>query len=128
MTTALRPAPERHGKARAARANRKGGLDRRERWLRRAPLLPGLVFLIIVTQLPFVATLVISFSRWNALSPANKGWAGFDNYRKVFTDSTLRSSVLFTIVLTATVVLVSLVLGLVIALLLDRVFFGRGLV
>jgi sorbitol/mannitol transport system permease protein len=97
-------------------------------WLRRAPLLPGLIFMIIFTQLPFVATLVISFARWNALAPANKGWAGFDNYKKVFTDSTLRSAVLFTIVLTVVVVLVSLLLGMVIALLLDRAFFGRGIV
>jgi sorbitol/mannitol transport system permease protein len=103
-------------------------LNSRDRWLRRAPLLPGLIFLIIVTQLPFVATLVISFTRWNALSPQNKGFAGVDNYRKVFTDSALRSSILFTIVLTVTVVLVSLVLGMLIALLLDRIFFGRGLV
>jgi len=100
----------------------------RQRWVRRAPLLPALVFLIIVTQLPFVATLVISFLRWNALSPQTRGWAGIDNYKKVFTDSALRSSVLFTIVLTATVVIVSLALGLAIALLLDRTFFGRGLV
>jgi sorbitol/mannitol transport system permease protein len=91
-------------------------------------LLPALVFLIIVTQLPFVATLVISFMRWNALSPQTRGWAGFDNYRKVFTDPALRSSVLFTIVLTATVVIVSLALGLAVALLLDRTFFGRGIV
>jgi sorbitol/mannitol transport system permease protein len=101
---------------------------RRDRWVRRAPLLPGLIFMIIVTQLPFVATLVISFARWNALAPANKGWAGFDNYKKVFTDSTLRSAVVFTIVLTVVVVLVSLVLGMLIALLLDRAFFGRGIV
>jgi sorbitol/mannitol transport system permease protein len=87
-----------------------------------------LIFLIIVTQLPFVATLVISFMRWNALSPQNKGFAGIDNYRKVFSDSALRSSILFTIVLTVTVVLVSLILGMLVALLLDRVFFGRGLV
>jgi sorbitol/mannitol transport system permease protein len=103
-------------------------LTSRDRWVRRAPLLPGLIFLIIVTQLPFVATLVISFMRWNALSPQNKGFAGFDNYRKVFTDPALRSSVWFTIVLTVTVVLVSLVLGMLIALLLDRAFFGRGIV
>ncbi len=96
----------------------------RQRWVRRVPLLPALVFLIIVTQLPFVATLVISFLRWNALSPQTRGWAGIDNYKKVFTDSALRSSVLFTIVLTATVVIVSLALGLAIALLLDRTFFG----
>jgi sorbitol/mannitol transport system permease protein len=100
----------------------------RQRWTRRAPLLPALVFLIIVTQLPFVATLVISFLRWNALSPQTRGWAGLDNYKKVFTDSALRSSVIFTIVLTATVVIVSLALGLIIALLLDRTFFGRGVV
>ena len=30
-------------------------------WAKRAPLLPALIFTIIVTQLPFVATLVISF-------------------------------------------------------------------
>ncbi|MGH3632234.1 MAG: sugar ABC transporter permease, partial [Sciscionella sp.] len=63
---------------------------RREGWRRRAPLLPALVFLIIVTQLPFVATVVISFRRWNALDPLNEGWAGVQNYRHVFTDSALR--------------------------------------
>ncbi|MCU1655936.1 MAG: hypothetical protein JWO57_592 [Pseudonocardiales bacterium] len=127
--TAAQPAPVQAGRARkGARRSRAGKLPARERWIRRAPLLPGLIFLIIVTQLPFVATLVISFSRWNALSPSHKGWAGFGNYRKVFSDPTLRASVLFTIVMTATVVLVSLLLGLVIAVLLDRAFFGRGIV
>ncbi|MDT4924039.1 MAG: polyol transport system permease protein [Pseudonocardiales bacterium] len=121
------------GPSRAARrANRGAPAGRpttaRQRWIRRAPLLPALVFLIIVTQLPFVATLVISFLRWNALSPQTRGWAGIDNYKKVFTDSALRGSVLFTIVLTATVVIVSLALGLAVALLLDRTFFGRGVV
>src|SRR6478752_7171682 len=90
------------GRRRADRAAAPGGppTTARERWVRRAPLLPALVFLIIVTQLPFVATLVISFLRWNALSPQTRGWAGFSNYKKVFTDPALRSSVIFTIVLT----------------------------
>jgi sorbitol/mannitol transport system permease protein len=122
------------GPSRAARRANRGvapagrPTTARQRWIRRAPLLPALVFLIIVTQLPFVATLVISFLRWNALSPQTRGWAGIDNYKKVFTDSALRGSVLFTIVLTATVVIVSLALGLAVALLLDRTFFGRGVV
>jgi sorbitol/mannitol transport system permease protein len=128
-SSTLRSMPARDDKIRRTETKaRKAGTSSRERWVRRAPLLPGLIFLIIVTQLPFVATLIISFARWNALAPQNKGWAGFDNYRKVFSDPTIRSSVLFTIVLTVTVVLVSLVLGLVIALLLDRVFLGRGIV
>ena len=52
-------------------------------------MLPALIFLIVVTQLPFVATLVISLLRWNALDPGNRGWAGFRNYQEVFTDSQL---------------------------------------
>ena len=103
-------------------------LHRAGDWSRRAPLLPALVFLIIVTQLPFVATLVISFMDWNALYPNDKGFAGVHNYADVFTDATLRASVVETIVLTASVVLVSLILGLGIALLLNRSFRGRGVV
>ncbi|WP_199442744.1 carbohydrate ABC transporter permease [Umezawaea beigongshangensis] len=98
------------------------------RWARRAPLLPALIFLIVVTQLPFVATLVISFMRWNSLDPTNRGFAGVDNYLTVFTDAGLRSSVVTTVVLTAAVVLISLVLGLGLALLLDTKFRGRGVV
>jgi sorbitol/mannitol transport system permease protein len=129
MSTALRSRTDDRDKdSDAPAAPHVGMVSKHEAWLRRAPLLPGLIFMIIVTQLPFVATLVISFLRWNALSPANKGFAGIDNYRQVFTDSNLRSSVLFTILLTVTVVLVSLLLGMGIALLLDQAFFGRGVV
>ncbi|MCO1580760.1 sugar ABC transporter permease [Crossiella sp. SN42] len=98
------------------------------RWARRAPLLPALIFTIAVTQLPFVATLVISFLQWNSLAPENRGFAFLDNYLAVVTDPNLRSSVLTTILLTASVVLVSLILGLGLALLLDNKFRGRGLV
>ncbi len=115
------------GPAPAARA-RARRTERAKDWARRAPLLPALVFLVIVTQLPFVATVVISFTRWNALAPDNRGFAAFDNYRAVFTDPAMRSSVGTTVLLTVTVVLVSLLLGLGLALLLDRSFRGRGIV
>ncbi|PRY34561.1 carbohydrate ABC transporter permease [Umezawaea tangerina] len=98
------------------------------RWARRAPLLPALIFTIIVTQLPFVATLIISVLRWNSLDPDNRGFAGFDNYAAVFTDANLRSSIVTTVILTVVVVVVCLVLGLGLALLLDQKFRGRGLV
>ena len=97
-------------------------------WARRAPLLPALIFTIVLTQLPFLATLVISFMNWNAYYPDERGFAGLDNFRRVFTDVNMRQSVLTTIVLTATVVLISLLLGMGIALLLDRKFRGRGVV
>ncbi|MFI1926302.1 MULTISPECIES: carbohydrate ABC transporter permease [unclassified Streptomyces] len=97
-------------------------------WATRAPLLPALVFMIVVTQLPFVATVVISFFDWNALYPDARRFTGFDNYHQVLTDADLRHSVWTTVLLTATVVLVSLLLGLALALLLDRRFRGRGVV
>ncbi|MGP3922088.1 carbohydrate ABC transporter permease [Streptomyces sp. 8N616] len=97
-------------------------------WATRAPLLPALVFLIAVTQLPFVATLVISFFDWNSLAPDARHFTGLANYTTVATDPDLRNSVLTTAALTTTVVVVSVVLGLLLALLLDRTFFGRGAV
>ncbi|MFF2503499.1 carbohydrate ABC transporter permease [Streptomyces sp. NPDC058067] len=106
---------------------RTGGWNARN-WATRAPLLPALVFLIAVTQLPFAATLVISLFDWNSLAPNARSFTGLSNYATVATDPALRDSVLTTAVLTATVVIVSVVLGLLLALLLDRTFRGRGLV
>ncbi|WP_432521696.1 carbohydrate ABC transporter permease [Kineococcus sp. SYSU DK006] len=108
--------------------NASGGARRAADWARRAPLLPALIFTIVVTQLPFVATIVISFMDWNAFHPEDRGFAGFGNYARVFSDPSLRASVWVTILLTVVVVGVSLVLGMLIALLLDRKFMGRGLV
>jgi sorbitol/mannitol transport system permease protein len=101
----------------------------KESWVRRAPLLPALVFMIIVTQLPFVATLVISFMSWSGqpLAPA-KSFTGIDNFKEVFQTAEYRNAVFTTIIMTVTVVFVSVVLGMGIALMLDRKFFGRGVV
>ena len=107
---------------------RRGPGQKSEAWARRLPLLPALIFLIVMTQLPFLVTLVVSFMNWNAYYPDERGFAGFGNFARVLTDVSTRNAIVTTIVLTATVVLVSLVLGLGIALLLDRQFRGRGIV
>ncbi|MEU6086197.1 sugar ABC transporter permease [Streptomyces sp. NPDC047085] len=118
-TAPLATAPERAARGPSARLRA---------WATRAPLMPALVFLIVVTQLPFVATLVISLFDWNALYPNARRFTGLGNYREVLTDPDLRHSVWTTVLLTVTVVLVSLVLGLLLALLLDNRFPGRGVV
>jgi len=87
-----------------------------------------MTFTVIVTQLPFIATLIISFRNWNTNHPERYGWAGFKNYKRVFTDSQLLKYVWHTVELTVVVVLVSLIFGLGIALLLNRSFPGRGIV
>ncbi len=103
-------------------------MARSGKWARRAPLMPALIFVILLTQIPFAVTLVLSFTDWIAFRPNDRGFAGFDNYVSVFTDPSARSAVIVTVILTVTVVLVSLLLGLGIALLLDREFWGRGIV
>jgi sorbitol/mannitol transport system permease protein len=60
-----------------------GVIRKTSAWARRAPLLPALIFMIVVTQLPFVATLVISFMDWNAYYPDERGFAGVDNFVRV---------------------------------------------
>lgn len=108
----------------------------KEKWRLRGPLLPALVFTIIVTQIPFLVTIAISTLNWNVLQPGEKSFlglgyyesfAGLDNYVTVFTDARLRTAVVNTITLTASVVVFSLLLGLALAILLDKKFAGRGL-
>jgi sorbitol/mannitol transport system permease protein len=99
-------------------------------------LLPALIFTIIVTQLPFLLTIAISTLNWNVLQPGTsnflglgnyESFAGLKNYATVFTDDRLRTAVINTVILTASVVLISVLIGLGLAILLDRKFPGRGL-
>src|SRR4029453_12448773 len=78
-----------------------GAAARAYGWARGAPLMPALVFMIIVTQLPFVVTLIISFMNWNAYYPEEIGFAGFDNFIRVFTDVNMRDAVWVKILLPA---------------------------
>jgi sorbitol/mannitol transport system permease protein len=101
---------------------------RAERWSRRAPLMPALVFAIIVTQLPFLLTLWYSLQSWNLVRPGSEKFVGLQNYVDVFSDSTFRGAAVHTIVITGGCVVISLLLGLGLAVLLDRKFVGRGIV
>ncbi|MEU4893927.1 sugar ABC transporter permease [Streptomyces sp. NPDC044780] len=129
-TTAVPVHDERPPAAAAPAAAKRPGAprNRAREWATRAPLLPALIFLIVVTQLPFVATLVISLFDWNSFRPDRREFAGLENYKTVLSDEALRDSIVTTVLLTASVVIVSVVLGLLLALLLDRKFRGRGLV
>jgi sorbitol/mannitol transport system permease protein len=94
---------------------------------RRIPLLPALVFVIACTQLPFLVTIIISTFDWNILRPDDTKFVGLSNYVKVFSDQRLRDAVINTVVLTSSVVALSTLLGLALALLLNRRFRLRWL-
>ncbi|MBE2999201.1 sugar ABC transporter permease [Nocardiopsis sp. HNM0947] len=123
-------APEREeAPARPPRERRRpSAAARREGWVRRAPLLPALVFMLVVTQLPFLATIVYSLRSWNLLRPDSQAWVGLTNYAAVFTDRQFLGAAANTVLITASCVIVAMLLGIGLALLLDRKFWGRGVV
>jgi sorbitol/mannitol transport system permease protein len=100
--------------------------ERRRYRLRRLPLLPALLFTIVVTQIPFVLTIYYSLESYNLYHPDTRHFAGLHNYTLIFGDSIFRTALVNTVILTLVPVLLSLLLGLGIALLLDRKVFGRG--
>ena len=58
----------------------------------RRPLLPALIFAIVVTQIPFVVTLYLSDAELVALRRANAGSSGSATTAPVLTDSRLRAA------------------------------------
>ncbi|EMD23380.1 Various polyols ABC transporter, permease component 1 [Amycolatopsis azurea DSM 43854] len=119
-------APARTEPAHAKTAAPKRGTD--TPFKRRLPLLPALLFVVAVTQLPFVLTVFYSFQSWNLVRPGSRHFVGLQNYIDVFADSTFLGALLNTVVLTVVCVFFSLLLGLGLAILLDRKFLGRGVV
>jgi sorbitol/mannitol transport system permease protein len=101
---------------------------RRRAWARRLPLLPALIYMIVVTQAPFVVTLWYSLRGWNTLTPGTNKFVGFKEYSLVFTDPAFRSAALATLEMTASAVIVSMLLGTSLAILINRKFLGRGIV
>ncbi len=101
---------------------------RRQRWSRRLPILPAVLYTIVVTQIPFVLTIWYSLQSWNLLTPANKHFIGLGNYRLIFTNASFRQALLTTVEMTALTVVIAMLLGLAFALLLDRRFLGRSVV
>ena len=99
--------------------------------LRRFLSAPALLYLILLTQIPFAFTIYFSFTNWNLLRPASAGFLGFQdmgrNYVRILGNPDFLTVLANTVVLTASVVAITFVLGLGFALLLDRPFPGRGL-
>jgi sorbitol/mannitol transport system permease protein len=100
----------------------------RESWARRLPLLPALAFTILITQVPFLLTIYYSLTSWDIAKPGAPRWVGLANYGNVFSDPVFYGAVLHTVEITFGSVVIATLLGLSLAVLLDRKFAGRGVV
>jgi multiple sugar transport system permease protein len=96
---------------------------RRRGWRRdgRAALLflgPWFVGLVAITIGPIIASLVLSFTDYNLLSPP--GWVGLENYRAMLADPRLHQALRVTVTYVVISVPLQLVAALALALVLDR--------
>ena len=82
---------------------------------------PALLVLVATTTYPILFALVTSFRDWRLnRGPLPRGWVGFDNYIRTLSDDGFRNSVTVTLVFTVLSVTLSLVLGMAMALLLNK--------
>ena len=90
--------------------------------------MPALIYVVVVTQVPFILTIWYSLTRWNLMIPGSNKFAGLQEYRAAFDDPAFRQAALRTVEITATAVILAMILGTALALLINRKFFGRGVV
>ncbi len=87
---------------------------------------PAIIYLVILTQIPVLFTLYYSFSNWNFLRPQQTRFVGAGNYLDFIQDSDTLTIIRNTLVFASSVVILSLIFGMLLALLLNREFRGRG--
>lgn len=90
-------------------------------------LLPAVALRLFTAIYPFFNTIWLSFNDWNPAFPPQK-FVGLKNFEALAKDIAVTSSVSFTILFVVASTLLEILLGLVIALILNRAFFGRGVV
>jgi len=95
----------------------------------RLMMAPAVILLLGWMLVPLTMTLWFSFRTYFPLRPDRQpGFAGFDNYVSFFTSSAFWPSVQTTLVIVGGVLLITIVLGVLLAILLDQPMWGQGVV
>ena len=101
-------------------------LVRQERRFALALFLPALVVLLVTTTAPLVYLAWTSLMRIDLSMPFLSGFAGADNYAKMGGDPRFWSSLVLTVIYTASTVVLQVAIGLSLALLVLRIPKGQG--
>jgi sorbitol/mannitol transport system permease protein len=98
------------------------------RLLPRALMAPAVVTLFLWMIVPLAMTIYFSLVRYNLMQPGEKSFLGLANYEYFVTDPDFGPSVLNTLSLLGSVIAITVVLGVALALLVNEPFPGRGIV
>jgi multiple sugar transport system permease protein len=99
--------------------------ERRLGWLLCAP---AVIAMLLVTAYPIGYAIVLSLQDVDLRFPEEGGFVGLDNYVSVLTSELWWTDLLNTVFIMVVTVAIELVLGMLIALVMYRAIFGRGLV
>lgn len=94
----------------------------------RLMMAPAVIVLLGWMLVPLIMTLWFSFRTYLPLRGGDQGWTGFDNYVRFVTSSAFWPAVLTTLTIVLSVLVITVVLGVLLALLLDKPMFGQGVV
>ena len=98
------------------------------RYAARIMLAPAVILLLGWMLVPLVMTLWFSFRKYLPLRGGDLGFVGFDNYSRFIGSSSFWPSVQTTLIIVGGVLLITIVLGVILALLLDQPMWGQGIV
>jgi sorbitol/mannitol transport system permease protein len=89
---------------------------------------PAVVLLLGWMLVPLTMTLWFSFRKYLPLRGGDMGWVGFDNYVRFVSSSSFWPSVQTTLIFVGSVLVITVFLGILLALLLDQPLWGQGIV
>ena len=101
---------------------------RHARGLARIAVAPSVLVLFLWMIVPLGMTLYFSVLHYDLLDPGNEPFIGFLNYRYFLTDPAFFAALGNTLKLVGAVLAITVVGGILLALLLDQPFLGRGIV
>jgi polyol transport system permease protein len=96
--------------------------ERLRRWLMAPSVVPLLLWMIV----PLAVTIHYSLIRYNLLNPANTGFAGFQNYQFLWGDASFTPAIINTVIFIGAVLIITVVAGVLLAVLYDQEFPGKN--
>jgi multiple sugar transport system permease protein len=98
--------------------------DRNLKWVY---ILPALLFVLVMMLFPILYTVWISFYEWSMSAITPPAFVGFANYIALFKDERFLDALFNTFYFTVVALIAEVVLGLAIAVLLNRSFKGKNI-
>ncbi|MGJ8615374.1 MAG: carbohydrate ABC transporter permease [Sulfitobacter sp.] len=92
----------------------------------RLMMAPAVILLLGWMLVPLIMTLWFSFRTYLPLRGGDQGWTGFDNYIRFVTSSAFWPAISTTLIILGGVLVITIALGVLLAILLDQPMWGQG--